>query len=97
MRAFTIKEAKAKLNELVEAASNGEDIVLMRGSEHVAAIIPISEAALELVSRVTDAQAANFWRAVKAESAETFSSIEAAVVGLQKTHRTNARTRRAKK
>jgi prevent-host-death family protein len=42
MRAVTIKEAKARLNELVEAARSGEQVVLLRGSEHVAAIVPIT-------------------------------------------------------
>ena len=38
MRAVTIREAKARLNELVEAAAQGEQVVLMRGAKHVAAL-----------------------------------------------------------
>ena len=42
MQAVTIREAKARLNALVEAALRGEQVVLMRGSQHVAAIVPVS-------------------------------------------------------
>ena len=42
MKAVTIKEAKARLNALVEAAERGEQVVLMRGSKHVAVILPVS-------------------------------------------------------
>ena len=67
MRAVTIREAKAHLNELVEAANRGEQIVLLRGSKHVAAIVPISDADLELHARLTDAQAERLWRDLAAE------------------------------
>ena len=33
MRAVTIREAKARLNALVEAAEKGEQVILMRGSK----------------------------------------------------------------
>jgi antitoxin (DNA-binding transcriptional repressor) of toxin-antitoxin stability system len=62
MRAVTIKEAKSRLNELIEAALEGEEVVLMRGSSHVAAIIPITELDLELGPRLTDERAARIWR-----------------------------------
>ena len=42
MKAVTIRDAKARLNALVEAAERGEHVVLMRGSKHVAAIVPLS-------------------------------------------------------
>ena len=87
MRAVTIKEAKAKLNELIEAAANGEDVVILRGSEHVAAIIPITEADLELSTRITDEQARRLWRDIEAERAagraRVFDSAEGAVEHLR--------------
>jgi prevent-host-death family protein len=67
MRAVTIKEAKARLNELVEAAARGEDVVLMKGARHVAAIVPISAEDLEIASRVTDDQAARLWSQIAEE------------------------------
>jgi len=62
MRAVTIKEAKATLNELIELALEGEEIVLMRGSRHVVALIPLTDADLELAPRLSDEQAARLWR-----------------------------------
>src|SRR5262245_57211862 len=62
MRAVTIKEAKARLNEPVDAACKGEQVVLLRGSEHVAAIVPITADDLELNLSITDAQAEKLWR-----------------------------------
>ena len=61
MQAVTIREAKARLNALVEAASRGEQVVLMRGSKHVAAIVPISAADLEIAARLSDTQAERLW------------------------------------
>ena len=63
----TLKEAKATLNKLVERAGMGEDVILMKGSRHVAAIVPISEADLEISSRLSDAQAARLWERIDAE------------------------------
>ncbi len=67
MRAVTMKEAKARLNQLVEAATRGEQVVLMRGSKHVAAIVPISVDELELAARLTDAQAERLWKRLAEE------------------------------
>lgn len=81
MRAVTIKEAKATLNELVELALAGEEIVLMRGSRHVVALIPLTDADLELAPRLSDEQAARLWRELagsKTHRADFGSSQEAA-------------------
>jgi prevent-host-death family protein len=67
MHAVTIREAKARLNELVEAATQGEQVVLMRGSKHVAAIVPLSADELELPPRLSDAQAERLWRSLAAQ------------------------------
>jgi len=102
MRAVTIKVAKAKLNELVDAATSGEQVILMRGSTHVAAIVPISADDLELAPRLTDEQAARFWRMLgdeerKPGTIEVDSAIEA-VARLSKQARPKAlRTRRQKR
>jgi antitoxin (DNA-binding transcriptional repressor) of toxin-antitoxin stability system len=70
MQVVTIREAKARLNALVEAALRGEQIVLMRGSEHVAAIVPVSAEDLELSPRLSDPQAERFWQQLAAERAD---------------------------
>ncbi len=67
MRVVTIREAKARLNALVEAAVRGEQVVLMRGSRHVAAIVPISADDLELAPHLTDLQAEKVWRRLQGE------------------------------
>lgn len=88
MRAVTIKEAKARLNALVDAAVGGEHVVLMRGARHVAAIVPISAEDLELVPRLTDDQAARLWKQLADERARgsmaVFAGVEAAVSHLAK-------------
>jgi prevent-host-death family protein len=84
MRSVTIKEAKATLNELVEAAERGEEVVLLRGSQHVAAIVPITEADLELVPRLTDAQARRLWRQLADErDAGTLAVFEGAAPAVE--------------
>ena len=70
MRAVTIKDAKAHLNELVDAAARGEQVVLMKGSKHVAAIVPISVDDLELAPRLTDDQALRLWREIAQERSQ---------------------------
>lgn len=86
MKAVTIREAKARLNALVEAAERGEQVVLMRGAKHVARIVPVSEDDLEVAPRLTDAQAKRFWRELAAEcnapSTVVAESPEAAVAYL---------------
>jgi prevent-host-death family protein len=67
MQTVTIREAKARLNALVEAAERGEQVVLMRGSRLVAAIVPISTADLELAPHLTDPQAERLWRQLEVE------------------------------
>ncbi|TMQ27642.1 MAG: hypothetical protein E6J90_02055 [Deltaproteobacteria bacterium] len=88
MRAMTIKEAKAHLNELVEAALGGEDVVLMRGSKHVAAIVPLGEDDLQIAPRLTDEQATKIWKTLAAERATgkmiEVDSMERAVAVLAK-------------
>ena len=66
----TLKEAKATLNKLVECATAGEDVILMKGSRHVAVIVPISEDDLELSSRLSDAKAAALWQRIDEEIAD---------------------------
>ena len=57
MRLVTIRDAKARLNELVTLAEKGEDIVILRGSKVVACLKPADEQAYEAAPLLTDAQA----------------------------------------
>ena len=75
MRIVTIREAKARLNALVEAAVRGEQVVLMRGSRHVAAIVPVSADDLELAPHLTDQQAERVWRGLEAERTDGASLV----------------------
>lgn len=87
MRAVTIKNAKAHLNELIEEAEAGEQVVLMRGTKHVAAIVPIDERNLELVLGLGDEQAARLWQALaderKSGATRLYPSARAAVQALR--------------
>jgi len=68
MQAVTIREAKARLNALIEAAERGEQVVLMRGARHVALIVPLGAEDLEVAPRLSDGQAERLWREIAAES-----------------------------
>ena len=86
MRSVTIKQAKAHLNELIDAAERGEQVVLLRGSKHVATIVPITDADLDVRTELGDAQAARLWHEVRAAEKSgailRFASPEAAVLHL---------------
>jgi antitoxin (DNA-binding transcriptional repressor) of toxin-antitoxin stability system len=70
MQAVTIREAKARLHALVEAAERGEQVVLMRGAQHVALIVPLSAEDIEVAPRLSDGQAERLWREIAAESGQ---------------------------
>ena len=99
MRAVTIKEAKARLNELVDAAARGEDVVLMKGAKHVAAIVPISAEDLEIASRVSDEQAARLWSQIAEERRgrrlAVFESSEEAAAYLRRPPRRRVKSSRS--
>ena len=75
MQAVTIREAKARLNALVQAAERGEQVVLMRGSKLVAAIVPVSADDFELGPRLSDQQAERLWRRLEAERRDGSSLV----------------------
>jgi len=79
MITVTLQEAKAKLNQLVDAARAGEEVVLMRGSKVVVRLQPLSERDLEIAPSLTDAQAERFWKEVKKEGKKSFRTPKSAV------------------
>ncbi len=97
MQAVTIREAKARLNALVDAAERGEQVVLMRGSRLVAAIVPVSPEDLELAPRLTDPQAERLWKQIESERANgaslAFDGPDEAVAHLKAPARHTARRR----
>lgn len=86
MITVTLQEAKAKLNKLVEVARSGEQVVLLRGSEVVATIVPLSADQLEIAPQLTDAQAERFWQEVRNQSVKKFPNAAKAVAYLKKRH-----------
>ncbi len=68
MITVTLHEAKAKLNHLVEQACLGKQVVLMRGAEVVATILPLSSDDIEISPFLTDSQAKKFWDEVSSVS-----------------------------
>lgn len=99
MQAVTIRAAKARLNALVEAVERGEQVVLMRGSKHVALIVPLSERDLEVSSNLSDAQAERLWGRVDEErrngASVVLESPAKAVAFLTRARRPPARRRPA--
>jgi prevent-host-death family protein len=75
MEAVTISKAKARLNALVEAAERGEQVLLMRGSKLVAAIVPVSARDFDLAPRLSDAQAERLWRQIRDERGDGSSLL----------------------
>jgi prevent-host-death family protein len=98
MQTVTIREAKARLNALVDAAERGEQVVLMRGSRLVAAIVPVSAADFELAPRLTDPQAERLWKQIEGERASgasvVFEAPEKAVAYLASPARRTASRRK---
>lgn len=98
MLAVTLKTAKARLNELVNRALDGEDVVLMRGSRHVVAFRPITEDDLSLTPMLTDAEAKRFIDHIEKQRAEghtrVFPSAEEAVEFLRQSPKAASRKRR---
>lgn len=84
MITITLQEAKAKLNQLVERALAGDDVVLMRGAKVVARIQPITENDIEISPRLTDAQAEHFWAEVREKDSKKVSGAHDAVEYLRK-------------
>ncbi len=96
MHAVTIKEARARLNRLIDEAIAGEQVVLLRGSKHVAAIVPITDKDLELTPRLSEDQVDRLRHSLAEELARgtalVFDDAERAVAHLKKSSRRRAAT-----
>ena len=82
MRAVTIDQAREQLGDLVDAAVEGEQVVLKRGARRIAAIVPLE-------ATLTDAQAQRLRRQLAAGRARgkvrEFATPEAAGKFLRRT------------
>jgi prevent-host-death family protein len=67
MRTFTISEAKAKLSALVQAAEEGQEILIMRGSKPAVTLTPVTEDELSYWPQVPKAALADFDREIEAD------------------------------
>ena len=75
----SISEARRQLSALIELARQGEDVVIIKDSKPVVSLRPVTEADLELVPEITDAQAQRIleWDR-KQPPGKKFNSSEAA-------------------
>ena len=67
MKTVTISEAKATLSALVDAAKQGEQILIMRGSKPAVTLTPVSEADLAFWPSVPAAALAEFDREIETD------------------------------
>lgn len=83
---MTLNKAKARLHQLVEAAESGEQVVLMRGAEVVATLVPLHSKDLQINSPLTEEQAKRFWEEIEDQNSKTFPSPAKATAFLGKKH-----------
>lgn len=67
MKTVTISEAKAKLSSLIEAATRGEEVLIMRGSKPAVTLTPVSEADLSLWPAIPGSALAGFEAEIEAD------------------------------
>jgi prevent-host-death family protein len=67
MKTVTISEAKAKLSFLIEAATRGEEVLIMRGSKPAVTLTPVSEADLSLWPAIPGSALAGFEAEIEAD------------------------------
>jgi prevent-host-death family protein len=67
MKTYTISEAKAKLSALVQAAEEGQEILIMRGSKPAVTLTPVSEDELSFWPQVPESALADFDREIEAD------------------------------
>ena len=90
MTKATIDQAKNHLSELVEAALNGEEVVILRGSKPAVAIVPVTTDDLGAL-RVSDAAATYLANEARMElvagAAQVHESPAAFAAAITKPHR----------
>jgi prevent-host-death family protein len=67
MKLVTISDAKANLRTLIEAAENGQQVLIMRGSRPAVTLTPVTEMDLELAPRISESSLADFDDEIEAD------------------------------
>ena len=60
MKVVSIASAKANLSKLIEAAENGQQVLIMRGSQPAVTLTPVTEADLEILPQIPEFALADF-------------------------------------
>ncbi|HVU03924.1 MAG TPA: hypothetical protein VHE30_19330 [Polyangiaceae bacterium] len=91
MRFASIKEAKSRLYQLVEHAESGEEVVLLRGSTPVAAIVTLDVGDFELVNGFENARVAEALRSLAAYGGGALRRFESEEEAAEFVHRRSRR------
>lgn len=67
MKLVSIASAKANLNALIEAAENGQQVLIMRGSQPAVTLTPVTEADLEITPQIPEFALAAFEAEIEAD------------------------------
>jgi prevent-host-death family protein len=67
MKLVTISSAKANLSALIEAAENGQQVLIMRGSQPAVTLTPVREEDLEITPRIPISALADFDAEIQAD------------------------------
>ncbi len=67
MKLVSIASAKANLSELIEAAENGQQVLIMRGSQPAVTLTPVTEADLEISPQIPEFVLADFEAEIEAD------------------------------
>ena len=67
MKLVTVSDAQANLSALIEAAENGQQVLIMRGSRPAVTLTPVTEDDLEITPRIPESALADFEAEVEAD------------------------------
>ena len=67
MKVVSIASAKANLSKLIEAAENGQQVLIMRGSQPAVTLTPVTEADLESLPQIPEFALADFEAEIEAD------------------------------
>lgn len=88
MKLVTVSDAQENLNALIEAAENGQQVLIMRGSRPAVTLTPVTEDDLEITPRIPESALADFEAEIEADRksgrlGKVGSSVEEAAVNLR--------------
>ncbi len=65
MKVVSIASAKANLSALIKAAENGQQVLIMRGSQPAVTLTPVTEADLEITPQIPEFALADFEKEIE--------------------------------